>query len=948
MHARPMTVNTLRARTPVLRRIGVASMLLALAAAPAVLAQDPVVAAPAAAAPAAADQRAVFIDVSGKVQWRAGDGSPWQEAKVNDQVDPGVEVRTGLRSHAALRMRNATVLLDAGTVFQLPSSVQDGEVLRTTAAIKHGRADFKVDKVGLSNDFKVVTPSTTLAVRGTEFAIATGALKQVEVVGARRNAINAIELRYALNNSTVQLSGNATSSSTVNHPAHQSAVAASPPLAAAAAPPTTTQAETVRTASAGESPASSGSSAAVQQGNRSTARAEKASGNAGGSSGVVSRVQEQAAAADARAAQAIQYLLRADSETELVEAQRDAIVLLQGLALAQRNSALAALAAHEVARLEAEGVLEQVDGDEGPLRAYDSLKRQIDGVGLGLEDGRGSEGEGGQALFAQFDAGADGVDDLLSKLAILLPDVGGGDRNSFTVDGDASELVAQLRDALGILSDNMELTGNLRDQMEDARDAVAGLVAVFDREGTDADIRGRGLAAEAAFNAALEALTGTLRSGEGAASVAAGARDAVVALRSLIAELAAASPTAELLASAQSALARLQASEGALGTAIGTLEEIRYARDEADTDERRQALGRIEQIYALLVDERLAVMTGGLEGEGGIDAGIDGRDARLTELAGQALPYLSHEAQRLVAVDMSASFAGAERNLADLQEMAASTDRLEAIVTLSGDGLGLVQQKAAIAEQARRDALDHRTDAFDARNNADSALGRVLATVEAGGDALEGLPEAIAAVGTFAGDATTAASLATLAENDARQAWNDAAALSSEAAGLVIDIRRFGTSEAAFAASIAQRTADLGAAGVRLQAQRDEVGSYYGLVANELAARLGLSLEALNRSELGLAMQQADAVRDAASNMAFQAAELSQTAGSNAQRLFFNGLQTYATAAARHAGDAQASYIAAAGLAAEARGFRDEAQGFSSQAQAAGGGLAQQQGGNPQ
>lgn len=108
--------------------------------------------------PAGDPLRAVFIDVAGKVQWRANETSPWQDAKVNDVVAAGVEVRTGLRSHAAMRVgRNATALIDAGTLFQLPTIVQDGDTLRTAAAVKHGRADFKVDKVGLSNDFKVVT-----------------------------------------------------------------------------------------------------------------------------------------------------------------------------------------------------------------------------------------------------------------------------------------------------------------------------------------------------------------------------------------------------------------------------------------------------------------------------------------------------------------------------------------------------------------------------------------------------------------------------------------------------------------------------------------------------------------------------------------------------------------------------------------------------------------------
>ena len=181
-----------------LRRAGVAAMLLAMGfAGPVAWSQAAADPAPAQAVAATAESlRAVFIDVGGKVQWRPGEQDAWRDAKVNDVIDPGAEVRTGLRSHAALRVgRNATALVDAGTVFQLPSAVRDGDVLRTTVAVKSGRADFKVDKVGLTNDFKVVTPSTTLAVRGTSFAIATGALKQVEVVGARTNTIRALELK---------------------------------------------------------------------------------------------------------------------------------------------------------------------------------------------------------------------------------------------------------------------------------------------------------------------------------------------------------------------------------------------------------------------------------------------------------------------------------------------------------------------------------------------------------------------------------------------------------------------------------------------------------------------------------------------------------------------------------------------------------------------------------
>jgi hypothetical protein len=79
--------------------------------------------------------------------------------------------------------KNATILVDAGTTFQLPNMVQDGQTLRTLASVKSGRVDFKVDHVGFTNDFQVVTPQTTLAVRGTGLFVGYSPSKGVEIGG---------------------------------------------------------------------------------------------------------------------------------------------------------------------------------------------------------------------------------------------------------------------------------------------------------------------------------------------------------------------------------------------------------------------------------------------------------------------------------------------------------------------------------------------------------------------------------------------------------------------------------------------------------------------------------------------------------------------------------------------------------------------------------------------
>ncbi|MCE9618814.1 MAG: FecR family protein [Planctomycetes bacterium] len=158
--------------------------------------------------------QAIFMDVTGKVRWRASETAPWTDAKVNDILDAGAEIRTGLKSQATMRVgKNATILVDSGTTCKLPVMVQDGQTLRTLASVKSGRADFKVDHVGFANDFKVVTPQTTLSVRGTGFSVSSGPLKGVDISGARTNTMNAVEVKYVAANLPYFVSGQGKTSS---------------------------------------------------------------------------------------------------------------------------------------------------------------------------------------------------------------------------------------------------------------------------------------------------------------------------------------------------------------------------------------------------------------------------------------------------------------------------------------------------------------------------------------------------------------------------------------------------------------------------------------------------------------------------------------------------------------------------------------------------------------
>lgn len=163
--------------------------------------------------------QALVIGVEGRCEWKPAGANPWKVAAVNDLLDPGCEIRTGLRSTLALRVgKNATLLVDRSSRIELPLIVQEGAVLRTRAAVYRGKCDFKVEAIGITSDFQVLTPSATLAVRGTGFNVAWGGLTGLEVRGVDTNRIDAIELRWRASQQSVLLSGAAFATSQFQEP----------------------------------------------------------------------------------------------------------------------------------------------------------------------------------------------------------------------------------------------------------------------------------------------------------------------------------------------------------------------------------------------------------------------------------------------------------------------------------------------------------------------------------------------------------------------------------------------------------------------------------------------------------------------------------------------------------------------------------------------------------
>jgi hypothetical protein len=140
---------------------------------------------------------AIVIGVKGVAQARTEPGAPWKQLVLNDKVKPGVVVRTGRESHVAFRVGpNASMLVEHQTRIAIPEIVQDGEKLRTRVSMAFGKADVRVDRIGLTNDFEVATPTATLAVRGTVFRVTWDAVAGFGAAGVKGNKLRAIEADY--------------------------------------------------------------------------------------------------------------------------------------------------------------------------------------------------------------------------------------------------------------------------------------------------------------------------------------------------------------------------------------------------------------------------------------------------------------------------------------------------------------------------------------------------------------------------------------------------------------------------------------------------------------------------------------------------------------------------------------------------------------------------------
>jgi hypothetical protein len=114
---------------------------------------------------------ATVTGVEGVVQVRESEDQPWQRATVGMQVGENAEFRTGPRSAVRFVIPpDHTITLDRLGTVKVLQAVNDNGVIKTQMGMRYGRTRYSIEAAGREHESTIASPSSTLAVRGTDFS----------------------------------------------------------------------------------------------------------------------------------------------------------------------------------------------------------------------------------------------------------------------------------------------------------------------------------------------------------------------------------------------------------------------------------------------------------------------------------------------------------------------------------------------------------------------------------------------------------------------------------------------------------------------------------------------------------------------------------------------------------------------------------------------------------
>ena len=110
--------------------------------------------------------------VKGLVQVRDGADQPWHAAVVNMILSEGAELRTGPHSSVTCVIPpDQTFTLDRLGTVRVQDAFRQGDKVKTDLIMKYGRTHYDIQSAGLQHQSTITSPSSTLAVRGTDVVL---------------------------------------------------------------------------------------------------------------------------------------------------------------------------------------------------------------------------------------------------------------------------------------------------------------------------------------------------------------------------------------------------------------------------------------------------------------------------------------------------------------------------------------------------------------------------------------------------------------------------------------------------------------------------------------------------------------------------------------------------------------------------------------------------------
>lgn len=117
-------------------------------------------------------KRVVIEEVRGSVEVSTDGEKTWKMATGRMVVDEGATFRTGLRSRVFLTIDpGQELIIESLSTVTVLQARQQGNQIKTDVIMKHGATQFNIEAAGREYDAQIRTPSSTMAIRGTNTRI---------------------------------------------------------------------------------------------------------------------------------------------------------------------------------------------------------------------------------------------------------------------------------------------------------------------------------------------------------------------------------------------------------------------------------------------------------------------------------------------------------------------------------------------------------------------------------------------------------------------------------------------------------------------------------------------------------------------------------------------------------------------------------------------------------